>query len=123
MSRMRFACYFLAFAAGEILRAHAEPAKYQIHLTWSIPTTRADGKPLPVEQIAGYELYWSCSPAASGTVSIAGGAVSSADLAGDWIGDCTFAMAAVDTDGLKSVLSAAVPLHFKPNKPADGGFD
>lgn len=115
--------FAVGFLVGFALTSRAEPAQYTAHFTWSIPTTRADGSPLAVSELQGYEIYWTCGPANSGKISVPGGNRTSIDLEAGWIGTCDFAMAAIDTNGVKSALSPMVTLTFKPDKPAEGGFD
>jgi len=72
---------------------------YQYQITWTSPTERADGTPLPISEISHYDLY-------------ADGALLTAVPGGDSTfqssmdpGEHCFAMKTVDTDGRESVFS------------------
>jgi hypothetical protein len=83
-----------------------------VTLGWTIPTSREDGSALAVSDISGYELFDSCGD----MVSIVGGATNSKTMPVTLPFDCTYAVKAVDNDGIRSELSE--PLRVKFNAPA-----
>lgn len=91
------------------------PTTYSAQLSWSAPSTRADGTPLSVSDLAGYEIYYTTDdPAVSRTITVSGSAALSYTLSDLSAGNYYFAMAAIDTAGLKSDLSPVAPIKFGP---------
>ena len=82
---------------------------YTATLRWAIPTTRENGQPLQLSELAGYEIYWTRdSDSATGTIKIAGGQVATQKFETFVPTTYHFAMSAIDTKGLKSRLSTLV---------------
>jgi hypothetical protein len=91
------------------------PTTYSAQLSWSAPSTRADGTPLALSDLAGYEIYYTTDdPAVSRTITVSGSAALSYTLSDLSAGNYYFAMAAIDTTGLKSDLSAIAPIKVGP---------
>ena len=86
---------------------------YQYKLTWTSPTERADGTPLPISEISHYDLY---ADGALLTAVPGGDTTIQSDMSP---GEHCFAMKAVDTDGRESVFSneacAVLPSDAVPN--------
>lgn len=86
---------------------------YQYKLTWTSPTERADGTPLPISEISHYDLY---ADGAFLTEVPGGDSTFSSQMAP---GEHCFAMKTVDTDGGESVFSneacAVLPSDAVPN--------
>lgn len=95
-------------------------------LTWSAPTARVDGTPLPVNELAGYTVLW--GPAArnyTGQAAVAGGGTLTYLVSELPPGTWYFAVVARTTDGLQSAPSAEVsktieasPEPLPPTDPA-----
>lgn len=85
----------------------------QITVSWSMPTERENGDPLPLAEIAGYELFNDCQ---ENPVTIVGGENTSFTLAITLPFSCSFAVLTVDTDGLRSVSSESITVTFNPPK-------
>jgi hypothetical protein len=82
---------------------------YRASLSWAIPTTRLDGTALSATSLAGYEVYWTrSSDNAKGTIKISGGTKSTASMDVYTPATYYFAVAAIDSIGLKSPLSTMV---------------
>ena len=83
-------------------------------ITWSAPTTRADGSPLTAGEIAGYELYHSADTADNlqklTSLSPSELSVVVNDLTP---GTHYFAVSTVDTDGLQSSLSTTFSITIQ----------
>ena len=89
------------------------PVTYNAQLSWTAPTIREDGTPLALSELAGYEIYYtSDDPAVAGTITIAGGSEASYVLPNLAAGNYYFTISAIDSEGLKSAMSALVPAHF-----------
>lgn len=76
-------------------------------ITWSQPTTRADGSPLAANEISGYELYYASS--ANGSLeplTSLNANESSIEVDELEAGTHYFAMSTKDTNGLESSLSS-----------------
>lgn len=84
-------------------------------MSWQIPTTRADGQPLTVGELAGYEIYYTTdNPNVSVKYSVSSGTATSYDISNLAAGTYYFAMAAIDTTGAKSTLSPVVAITLGP---------
>ncbi len=84
-------------------------------LNWSIPTTRADSSPLTMAEIAGYEIYvLSESTGQSSVINVPSGATSTYTVSGLAADTYYFSMAAKDTAGNLSALSAVVSKTIAP---------
>lgn len=83
-----------------------------VQLSWTPPATRADGSALQISELTGYRLYIVADADASQdtTMSISGGTTTTAQVALTAPGSYTFAITAVDVNGLESSLSNQVPL-------------
>ena len=78
-------------------------------LSWSIPTTRADGSPIPISEITGYEIYVIAeSTGKTAVIPVSGGMTSSYTLTGLPPDTYHFSMAALDAQGNLSELSPIV---------------
>jgi len=78
-------------------------------LSWSIPTTRADGSPIPISEIKGYEIYMIAeSTGKTAVIPVSGGMTSSYKLTGLSPDTYHFSMAAMDAQGNLSELSPIV---------------
>jgi len=70
---------------------------------------------LSLSDLAGYEIYYTTDdPAVSRTISVSGSAALSYALSNLSAGNYYFAIAAIDTAGLKSNLSPVAPIKFGP---------
>ncbi|MDB6063629.1 MAG: hypothetical protein JWM78_3732 [Verrucomicrobiaceae bacterium] len=79
---------------------------YVANLSWTIPSTRADGTVLKATDLAGYEVYWTRSiDSAKGTIKVGSGATAMAAFEAYTPDTYYFAVSAIDTKGLKSSLS------------------
>jgi len=84
-------------------------------LSWSIPTTRADGSALTLSELSGYEIYYTNdSGSVALTVPVSGGSVSSYTIANIAAGTYHFSISAIDRNNLKSGLSPVVDVTFGP---------
>lgn len=91
------------------------PTTYSAQLSWSAPATRADGTPLSISDLAGYEIYYTTDDSTvSRTITVSSSAALSYTLSNLGAGNYYFAMAAIDTAGLKSNLSPVAPIKFGP---------
>lgn len=80
-----------------------------VRLSWVIPTSRENGKPLQMSDLAGYELYYvSEDEQTSGVVEISRPDQAEYVLANLIPGAYYFAISAIDSNGLKSRLSPMV---------------
>lgn len=84
---------------------------YRVQLNWTAPGTRTDGSPLPLSELSGYRVYYlleGADPSSDSALSITGGSTTSTTLTLSAAGNYTFAITAVDQNGLESSLSAPV---------------
>lgn len=89
------------------------PATYNASLSWTIPTTRADGTPLTASELAGYEIYYTTDTGSvSAVVPVTGGSANSTTVSSLKSGNYSFSISAVDTNGLKSALSTVTTINF-----------
>lgn len=88
------------------------PTSYNVKLSWTIPTTRQNGKPLALSELKGYEVYYatdnSASTANDKIVKVTGGSVSSSTISQLPAGTYYFSISAIDVNGLKSPLSTMI---------------
>ena len=78
-------------------------------LSWSIPTTRANGSPLPTGEIGGYEIYVvSESSGASSVITVGDPLATGSTIEGLEPDTYHFSMAAFDSSGNLSELSDVV---------------
>jgi hypothetical protein len=75
-------------------------------LSWSAPSTNADGSPLT--DLAGYRIYYGTSPATMGMTAQVDAAARSVDIDGLSTGIWYFAMASVNVHGIESERTATV---------------
>ena len=127
MKNVIFVALFMALGFVGAAQAIQPPTITQpkpgiLRVTWSAPTTRADGSALPAAEIAGYELYLTNEAA----VTILPASATSYDYTVP-VGYTTkstdsAAMIAVDTGGLKSAPSpsVALPVGVTTPKPLPG---
>lgn len=91
------------------------PVSYTAQLSWDIPSQRENGQPLPLSELAGYEVYYTTdNPALSGSIKISGGGTAKVSVPNLAAGQYYFTISAIDTTGLKSALSALAPARFGP---------
>ena len=84
-------------------------------LSWTIPTTRADGSPLPMSDLAGYEIYVLAeSTGQSSVITVGGGGTSTYTVTGLAPDTYHFSMAAKDSAGNLSELSGVVSKTIAP---------
>jgi hypothetical protein len=86
-------------------------ATYTLKLSWTAPNTRANGTALRLSDISGYRLYYmreGSDAADDTTVTINGGTTTNYTVTLSVPGSYTFALTAVDANGLESPLSTAV---------------
>jgi hypothetical protein len=84
---------------------------YKVKLSWTAPSTRSNGKALPLGEISGYRVYYlreGSNASDDVTVSVPGGNTTSYSVTLGTAGSYTFAVTAVDVNGLESPLSGEV---------------
>lgn len=91
--------------------AYADPVAFK--LSWNVPATRVNGKPLTVAEIARYDIAYSVTGGAEGTATVTGGSTTSATTTIDLAPraepySVLWVVSATDTQGNKSPLSAMV---------------
>jgi hypothetical protein len=88
--------------------------RYSVTLEWDAPTVDAVGRPL--EDLAGYRLYYSPDPPADGPYSemIEIGDTTRVTVDGLAAGDYLFAVTALDVDGNESDFSEPLPVKVGP---------
>ena len=95
--------------------APASAAANSAVLSWSIPTTRADGSPIAVSEIAGYEIYVLAEgTGVSSVITVTGGTTTTYTVMGLSPDTYDFSMAAKDTAGNLSALSPVVAKIIAP---------
>jgi hypothetical protein len=86
---------------------------YQTKLTWVAPSTRENGQPLALTDIAGYEVYWGRSiDARTGTIPVSGNTISTVTFEAQTPATYYFVISAVDTNGRRSLVSKMVETKF-----------
>lgn len=115
---MRFILLLLFTLPAFALEVPQNPVDDSVTFSWEAPSTRVNGDPLTLEEIQGYELYWSVNGGETQTVEI--GVVNSYDLAGLDPGTYEAAISTVDTDGLYSQPSETVTweINARPEPPS-----
>ncbi len=88
--------------------------RYSVTLEWDAPTVDAVGRPL--EDLAGYRLYYSPAPPAGGPDSemIEIGDTTRVTVDGLAAGEFLFAVTALDVDGNESDFSDPLPVKVGP---------
>ena len=88
--------------------------RYSVTLEWDAPTVDAVGRPL--EDLAGYRLYYSPAPPADGPDGemIEIGDTTRVTVDGLAPGDYLFAVTALDVDGNESDFSDPLPVEVGP---------
>ncbi len=88
--------------------------RYSVTLEWDAPTTDAVGRPL--EDLAGYQLYYTPDPPAEGGDSrmVVVGDTTRFTVTGLEAGDYLFAVTALDGDGNESEFSEPLPVEVGP---------
>lgn len=84
---------------------------YPVQLKWTAPSTRADGSALAASELTGYRIYYSLegTPASQDTaLPVDGGATTALTISLTAAGTYTFAITAIDQNGLESSLSTPV---------------
>lgn len=99
---------------GSTTTTTTTPTSYNAQLSWTIPTTRADGTALTAAELAGYEIYYTNdSGTVSAVVPVSGGSTATTTVASMTPGNYSFAISAIDSTGLKSSLSSVVSVSFR----------
>jgi hypothetical protein len=92
--------------------AVAPPPSYNVKLSWTIPTTRQNGKALALSELKGYEVYYAtdnnASTANDTVVTVSGGSINTSTISKLPAGTYYFSISAIDVNGVKSPLSAMV---------------
>jgi hypothetical protein len=92
-----------------------EPVAYSAQISWTIPSTRTDGTPLPLSELTGYEIYYTTDdPAVTGVVNVTGGSSASYVASNLKAGNYYFTISAIDINGLKSSMSTMAAIKFGP---------
>ncbi|ARN75004.1 fibronectin type III domain-containing protein [Oceanicoccus sagamiensis] len=96
----------------EEVTEEAEPFSTSVTLSWSIPTTRLNGDPLTIAELAGYEIYYYLEGDDSNgdIITINDGSATSQDIILTAPGTYNFAIATIDADGLESEISSPISL-------------
>lgn len=87
------------------------PTSYKVKLSWNAPSARSNGKALPLSELSGYRIYYlreGSNASDDVTISVKGGNTTSYNLTLSVAGSYTFAVTAVDQNGLESPLSGEV---------------
>lgn len=78
-------------------------------LTWTPPTERVDGTPLPVQEIGGYRVYFAIGDGPLGQpIDVSGGSTTSYEVPRALDGRRCYAMTTVDTNAQESARSETV---------------
>lgn len=85
-------------------------------VSWSPPVERVDGTPLPVEELAGYELHWGTSAGSLTETLFVTSDVTQHMITGLSDGTWYFAVKAVDTNNLTSDFSTVVSKTIEPQQ-------
>ena len=89
-------------------------------LSWVAPTTRQNGDALTAAELGGYEIY-QVNPDGTGAVLLVeDGTATTYEIEISESGEYLFAIATVDSDGLKSEKSGSVNAQFVPSNPPAG---
>ena len=110
---------FLVFAAVATWMVLAASRVFadSLTVTWTAPTEREDGTPLPASEIAGYRLMRWFNGAEQPEVSLA--SIPSVATLDVQPGKHCVAMRTVDTDGLESAPTDQVCRKAKPKAPGN----
>ena len=80
-----------------------------IDLTWTAPSTRADGTPLSLAEISGYRIYYGESEGDyPNSADVADGSATSATVTDIPVGNYYLVMTTYDVDGRESGYSSAI---------------
>lgn len=89
------------------------PTTQTLQLVWTAPSAREDGSPLNLSELQGYELvYYSDQNHVEKVVNINGSSSQQYQVTLDTPDTYHFAVAAIDSKGVKSELSEAVSYTF-----------
>lgn len=125
--RTLFPCFLLLLSAVPAFAQEPEPVPtFEVELSWTIPTMRTDGSPLPISEIAGYNIYYGTSEGAyPNNIFVDGGQADQfivSELAMLSATTYYFVVTTVDTNGLESrfsnPVSKATPNASPPGEPA-----
>ena len=95
--------------------AAAKPPTFSANLKWTIPVSRVDGTPLPIGELAGYQIYYTADdPSNSGIVNVTGGGTASYIASQLIAGNYYFTISAIDIFGTKSSMSNLVSIKLGP---------
>lgn len=87
------------------------PKSYNASVSWTIPSARADGTPLTAGELAGYEVYYTNdSGSVTASLPVSGGSTVNAVVSNLASGSYYFSISAIDSTGLKSVLSTVASI-------------
>lgn len=87
--------------------------EYTARLRWTPPSTRANGQPLALSELSGYEIYYVSDNLGQGvTVTVPGGRKTGYVVDELAPGTYHFSISAIDIKGLKSRLSPVVTATF-----------
>jgi hypothetical protein len=119
---MKFAAFLFV---GLLVTFAAQAAPATSDLSWTAPTTRVDGTPLQVEDIAEYRVYYSVDNPVTvdSTEVVVGGSEVASTITLTLVPRAdpyvvSFAVVTVDTDGRVSALSESVNKTFVVNSTA-----
>lgn len=86
---------------------------YLVNISWTIPSIRVNGVALPLNQLKGYEIYWTRTfDNAAGTIKLGSGNISQYTWDVYTPGTYYFSMSAIDTTNVKSALSPVVQVKI-----------
>jgi hypothetical protein len=92
------------------------PTSYKVKLQWTAPSTRSNGKALPLSELSGYRIYYlreGSNASDDVTISVQGANTTIYNLTVGVPGSYTFAVTAVDMTGLESPLSGEVSIPIR----------
>jgi len=82
---------------------------YDFSLNWTAPSTRADGSPMSLSDIAGYRVYYGSSAGSyPNSVNVTDGSQTSVTVAGVMAGTYHVVMTTYDINGLESPYSQEI---------------
>lgn len=93
----------------QVTEVQVEPIKASVDLSWDIPTEREDGTALELYEINGYTIrYGTRSGALSEVVQVSGASVTTTRVENLPAGTHYFAIATVDSDGVRGAFSGEI---------------
>ena len=85
-----------------------------VELSWTIPTKRANGDSLPIDELGGYEIYTECEQQKLEVIVINDPAQTVHIVTGLPNGLCDFAISSYDNTGLYSQWSNTIAVSAMP---------